>query len=177
MVDATCDLRDAADSEQRFPVGVGRVKPVLQSVLVRFEREGVEIAVSYSHREPAQPNPGTKTRTRRAARMARAGLQAALEGLDRGDALWGGFGTNVNESTDRVLVGGDPSSFADNAYPDDLRGKQKKGAATVPARHALGLAHCLRGDLRGSVPFDGGSLGSLLGGRGLRQRLGGLMTP
>ncbi len=59
------------------------MKPVLQSVLVRFEREGVEIAVSYSHCEPAQPNPGTKTRTRRAARMARAGLQAALEGLDR----------------------------------------------------------------------------------------------
>ncbi len=131
MVDATCDLRGAADSEQRFPVGVGRVKPVLQSVLVRFEREGVEIAVSYSHREPGQPNPGTKTRTRRAARMARAGLQAALEGLDRGDVLWGGYGTNTHESTDRVLVGDllDPSSFADNAYTPDLQGKQKKGAA------------------------------------------------
>ena len=107
------------------------MKPVLQSVLVRFEREGVEIAVSYSHLETGQPNLGTKTRTRRAARMARAGLQAALEGLDRGDVLWGGYGTNTHESTDRVLVGDllDPSSFADNAYTPDLQGKQKKGAA------------------------------------------------
>ena len=105
------------------------MKPVLQSVLVRFEREGVEIAVSYSHREPAQPNPGTKTRTRRAARMARAGLQAALEGLDRGDALWGGYGTNTRETTDRFLVGEDPSSFARNVDTPDLQGKQKKGAA------------------------------------------------
>ncbi len=129
MVDATCDLRGAADSEQRFPVGVGRVKPVLQSVLVRFEREGVEIAVSYEHPEPGQPNPGTKTRTQGAARMARAGLQAALEVLDRGDALWGGSGTNTHESTDRVLVGEDPSSFARNVDTPDLRGKQKKGAA------------------------------------------------
>ncbi len=109
------------------------MNPVLQSVLVRFEREGVEIAVSYSHREPAQPNPGTKTRTRRAAKMARAGLQTALEGLDRGDALWGGFGTNVNESTDRLLVGEDPSLFARNVDTPDLQGKQKKGAAQVDA--------------------------------------------
>ena len=107
------------------------MKPVLQSVLVRFEWEGVELSVTYGHAETGQHNPGTKTRTRRAARMARAGLQAALEGLDRGDALWGGYGTDTRESTDRVLVGDllDPSSFADNAYPDDLQGKQKKGAA------------------------------------------------
>ncbi len=105
------------------------MKPVLQSVLVRFEREGVEIAVSYSHLETGQPNPGTKTRARRAARMARAGLQTALEGLDRGDALWGGYGTDTHESTDRVLVGEDPSAFARNVDTPDLQGKQKKGAA------------------------------------------------
>ncbi len=101
------------------------MNPVLQSVLVRFEREGVEIAVSYSHLETGQPNPGTKTRTRRASRMARAGLQVALDGLDRGDALWGGYGTDTHESTDRVLVGDllllllllDPSSLSEEHRP------------------------------------------------------------
>jgi hypothetical protein len=56
------------------------VKPVLQSILVRFEREGIELSVSYEHAD-GQPSPGTKGRTTRAARMARAGLTSALEGL------------------------------------------------------------------------------------------------
>jgi len=103
---------------------VGRVKPVLQSVLVRFEREGVELSVTYGHGY-GQPSPGTKKRTRRASRMARAGLQVALDGLDRGDALWGGYGTDTHESTDRVLVGDllllllllDPSSLSEEHRP------------------------------------------------------------
>lgn len=82
------------------------MRPVLQSILVRFEREGIEIAVRYEHSD-TQPTPGTKTRTRRAARMARAGLESALEGLDRGDALWGGHGTNTHASTDKVLLAGE----------------------------------------------------------------------
>ena len=130
-MDAPRDLRGAADSEQRSPFGVGLVKPVLQSVLVRFEREGVELSVTYGHgygHGYGQPSPGTKKRTRRASRMARAGLQVALDGLDRGDALWGGYGTDTHESTDRVLVGDlllllllllllDPSSLSEEHRP------------------------------------------------------------
>jgi hypothetical protein len=60
------------------------MKPVLQSILVRFEREGMELSVSYEHASTEQPSPGTKKRTTRAARMARVGLQSALEGLVKG---------------------------------------------------------------------------------------------
>ena len=76
---------------------------VLRRLTVMFLPDGsIEIAVSYPHRnEP--PTPGTKTRTRRAARMAQAGLRRALEGLDRGSVAWGGFSTNTQVSTDRLL--------------------------------------------------------------------------
>jgi hypothetical protein len=80
-------------------------RPTLQRVAATFREDGsVEVAISYLHSDEQQLTPGTKRRTVRAARMAAAGLCAALAELDRGEPLWGGFGTNTRESTDRVLV-------------------------------------------------------------------------
>ncbi len=76
---------------------------VVLSVTVTFLQEGIELAVEYSHADEP-PTPGTKTRTRRAARMARTGLQTALEALGTGPPVWGGFATDTRQSTDRVLV-------------------------------------------------------------------------
>lgn len=79
--------------------------PALKQVLTIFREDGsIEYAVSYAHIDEP-PTPGSKKRTTTASRMARRGLQAALEGLDQGYALtWGGFGTNTRESTDRIIV-------------------------------------------------------------------------
>ena len=76
---------------------------VLQSIRVDFHREGIELAVRYAHRDEP-PTPGSKTRTRTAARMAEAGLRRALEGLGRGSVAWGGFAPDTRQSTDKVLV-------------------------------------------------------------------------
>ena len=76
---------------------------VLERIIVTFHREGLEVGVSYAHADEP-PTPGTKTRTRMAARMAEAGLRRALEGLDRGSVAWGGFATDTRQSTDKVLV-------------------------------------------------------------------------
>jgi hypothetical protein len=77
--------------------------PVLKKVTVTFGPEAIEYAVCYLHTdEPG--SPGTKTRTTRAATLARKGLEAALAGLDKGALLWGGFGTNTRQSTDRIMI-------------------------------------------------------------------------
>ena len=75
---------------------------VLEKLIVTFHREDIEVSVSYAHRDEP-PTPGSKTRTRRAARMAEAGLRRALEGLDRGSVAWGWFSTSTQVSTDRLL--------------------------------------------------------------------------
>jgi hypothetical protein len=77
--------------------------PLLKRLAVTFTEEGVEFAVRYSHDDGEVPNPGTKGRTTTAARLARKGLEAALEGLDKGAWRWGGFGTNTRESEDRII--------------------------------------------------------------------------
>jgi hypothetical protein len=51
----------------------------LQRLTVTFNPEGTEYAIVYSHADEL-PRPGTKTRTTRAARMARKALETALEG-------------------------------------------------------------------------------------------------
>jgi hypothetical protein len=54
------------------------VTPVLRRITVTFTAEGIEYSVCYAHTDEPPP-PGTKTRTTRALRMARTGLQTALE--------------------------------------------------------------------------------------------------
>jgi hypothetical protein len=79
------------------------VKCELRSITVIFDGEGIEYAVNYQHRgEP--PSPGSKARTTTAARMARRGLELALEKLGSGAVMWGGFATNTRESEDRIIV-------------------------------------------------------------------------
>jgi hypothetical protein len=58
---------------------------ILRSIQVTFTREGVEYAVTCAH-EGETPTAGTKERTSTAARMARTGLEAALEALGSGPA-------------------------------------------------------------------------------------------
>jgi hypothetical protein len=77
---------------------------VLRSIRVTFDGEGaIEYAVSYQHRDEP-PSPGTKARTATAARMARKGLEAALEALSSGPMVWGGFATDARKSTDTVMI-------------------------------------------------------------------------
>jgi hypothetical protein len=86
----------------------------INSVLVRFTREGCEISVSYTDDgvksakgQISDPAPGTKSRTTSASRMARAGLQYALQYLDKaqpGDVVWGGFSAGTQVATDNILV-------------------------------------------------------------------------
>ena len=76
---------------------------VLERIIVTFHREGVELEVRYAHADEP-PTPGTKKRTATAVRMARKGLEMALEGLGWGSVAWGGFSTDTRQSTDRVLV-------------------------------------------------------------------------
>ncbi|HEV8045581.1 MAG TPA: hypothetical protein VGP38_10390 [Rubrobacter sp.] len=73
-------------------------RPELRSVTATFARSAGTIE---------EPDPGTKTRTTTAARMARRGLALALERLE-GEAssslVWGGFGTDTRISRDEVLA-------------------------------------------------------------------------
>jgi hypothetical protein len=82
--------------------------PVLKRVTVTYREDGtIEYAVRYEHTaEP--PTPGSKKRVATVATLARKGLQAALEGLGKDALLWGGFGTNTRESTDRIMVDREP---------------------------------------------------------------------
>ncbi len=76
---------------------------VLRSIRVTFTREGIEYAVTYAH-DGEQPTPGTTKRSTAAARMARKGLEAALETLGSGAVVWGGFATNTQVSKDTVII-------------------------------------------------------------------------
>lgn len=77
----------------------------LREISVTFTVEGIEISTTYTHQDQI-PNPGTKTRTRAATRMAAYGLRRALEGL--GDAkrapVWGGFATDIRRSKDTIMI-------------------------------------------------------------------------
>ncbi len=77
----------------------------LRRITITFTAEGIEYGVTYLHTDEP-PTPGTKTRTTRASRMARKGLEVALEGLGTGAVAWGGYGTDTKESTDHILVEG-----------------------------------------------------------------------
>jgi hypothetical protein len=78
----------------------------LQKIAVEFKPDAtLEFAVTYAHGDLDEPpNPGTKKRTTNAARMAAYGLQRALEGLDKGAPIWGGFATNTRTSRDLIMV-------------------------------------------------------------------------
>jgi hypothetical protein len=52
----------------------------LQRLVLTFTREGVEIRALYRKEDGA--NPGTRTRAKEIAGLARSGLTAALEALD-----------------------------------------------------------------------------------------------
>jgi hypothetical protein len=76
----------------------------LRRVVVTFSADEMEISATYAHHEEL-PNPGTKTRTATAARMAAAGLQRALEGLGTDvAAYWGGFETDTRISSTEYSV-------------------------------------------------------------------------
>ena len=78
---------------------------VLQRITITFTPEGIEYGVTHFHTDEP-PKPGTKTRTARASRMARKGLEVALEGLGAWAVAWGGYATSKKESTDRILIEG-----------------------------------------------------------------------
>jgi hypothetical protein len=78
----------------------------LQRLIVTFTPEGIEYAVSYQHdaSHSKSTSPGMKTRTVQAARMATAGLERALANLKDSEPKWGGFATDLQTSTDKVLI-------------------------------------------------------------------------
>ena len=76
---------------------------VLRSIRVTFTHEGIEFAVTYAH-DGEPPTAGTKRRTSTAERMARTGLEAALEALSSGQVAWGEFGTDTRVSKDTIIV-------------------------------------------------------------------------
>jgi hypothetical protein len=81
--------------------------PCIRRMIVTFNRDEVEISITYSHdSSEATATPGSKKRTTTAARMARKGLEHALEGLDAaGEAVvWGGFATDTSLTTDVVVL-------------------------------------------------------------------------
>ena len=79
---------------------------VVERVTVAFTPEGaIEYSVTYTHTDET-PNPGTKQRITEASRMAAEGLRHALEGLDKGALLWGGFAQGRAEATDKIIVEG-----------------------------------------------------------------------
>jgi len=79
---------------------------VVSRVDVRFMSWGSEVRVTYSYKEGEVCAPGTKKRATSAATMARAALARALEDLDKGNASWGGNGTDFSTCTtiDAVLI-------------------------------------------------------------------------
>jgi len=77
----------------------------LREIRVRFTPEGIEISTTYTHPDDLEvANPGTKTRTSTAAKMAAHGLRLALEGLETDPLIWGGFATNTRTSKDTVVI-------------------------------------------------------------------------
>jgi len=79
----------------------------LASLVLTFKPDGTtEISVTYTHDESEVANPGTKTRTTTAAKMAAHGLRLALEGLEDAKRvpIWGGFATDTRTSKDMIMV-------------------------------------------------------------------------
>jgi hypothetical protein len=78
----------------------------ITSVLVRFQREGVEISISYLDDGVRSASPGTKQRVVSASRAASKALEAALVALEAepGEVKWGGFSAGTRQNTDVVLV-------------------------------------------------------------------------
>ncbi len=77
----------------------------LQRIMITFNPDGtLDFAVTYAHDDHEVANPGTKTRTTTAARMAAEGLRDALAGLETGSLVWGGFGTNMKVSRDTIVI-------------------------------------------------------------------------
>jgi hypothetical protein len=76
----------------------------ISRVTVTFGSRGVEVDVTYNHDEDVVFTPGSKQRTTSAATMASKALERAQEHLRTGRVIWGGFGTNLRTSTDRILV-------------------------------------------------------------------------
>jgi hypothetical protein len=75
----------------------------ISRVTVTFVPDGsLEVDVTYTHEEVL--TPGSKRRTTSAARMASMALERAQEHLRSGRVIWGGFGTNMRTSTDRILI-------------------------------------------------------------------------
>lgn len=70
-------------------------------LIVEFTREGVEVRTLYRSQASPGPGPSTKARAREAAKIARAGLSAALEVLDGEHAveLVGTAGFETREDT------------------------------------------------------------------------------
>ena len=76
----------------------------LREIYVAFTAEGIMISITYGHANELDHAPGTKTRTRAATRMAAHGLRRALERLDKGTPIWGGFATDTRTSKDTIMV-------------------------------------------------------------------------
>jgi hypothetical protein len=81
----------------------------LERIVLTFKPDGTtEISVTYTYPadadDAALANPGTKKRTATAARMAAHGLRLALEGLEEGSPVWGGFATDMRRSKDMIMV-------------------------------------------------------------------------
>jgi hypothetical protein len=74
-------------------------------LVITFTREGLELAISYSHSEADQiSSPGSKRRVVSGVGMASKALEAALASMDEGKPAWGGYRTNERVSTDHILI-------------------------------------------------------------------------
>lgn len=69
----------------------------LRHLVVEFKREGIEIRTLYRRRSQDGPNPGTKTRAREVAALAREGLKEALKALEGRVDVVGESGYDVRE--------------------------------------------------------------------------------
>jgi hypothetical protein len=76
----------------------------ISRIVVTFGSRGVELDVTYTHDEDVVEIPGSKKRTTSTQVMAQMALERAQECLRTGRVIWGGFGTNMRTSTDRILV-------------------------------------------------------------------------
>lgn len=76
----------------------------LSGITLAFLAEGgIELRIAYDF-EGDLPNPGTKTRMKRDKKMALAALKVALEVLEEGEPIWGGFAQGRTRARDTLLV-------------------------------------------------------------------------
>jgi hypothetical protein len=78
----------------------------LRRLTISFTRDAILYAIEYASdaSDNGSSAPGSKARTSRAARIARAGLGLAIEGLDAGEPVWGGFATNTRVHADELIA-------------------------------------------------------------------------